>query len=253
MVNDLTNAISQDINDGLNYVSRDLGLKEFYSLHVLAFCEGYYEPGPLANATVSQDSIWKNITKCSNRTALFEWNPRQQLQDDLDSSGHGYLNVTALRWPSGVDASIENLRDTFKATFVLYCIAIAFMFFAFGLAIPAICFVGRVFTTLNVIIDTIAFLAVAIASSLVTAVMLQGSKTVNEYGEDVGISAYGSSKLLAITWVATALMFVASLIWCIACFTGGRGKDTSTTRRGWRSRRRGPGAEVDMVDMKGHR
>lgn len=253
LINDLTNTISQDINDGLNFLARDIGLKDFYSLHVLDFCEGYYEPSPLPNATLSRASISQNVTKCSNRTALHDWNPRQELQDDLDNHGFAWLNVTALRWPSAIDDNVNDIKDLFRATFVLYCIAIAFMFVALVLAIAGFFLLGRLWATLNVIADALAFIVITIASALVTAVMQQGSKNITNYGSDVGVEAYGSSKFLALTWVATALMFVASIVWCVTCFTGRRDKTATTGgRRGWRSRRRGSD-RVDLVDMKAHR
>lgn len=202
---------------------------------MLTYCEGLYEPGVIPNATLSRDQIWQNTTGCSNRTALFTWDPRRQIQAELNASGHSYIDITKLNWPSQIDDNIRDLHKTFVAGFVLYCISIGFIFIALATAVVSFFLLGRVWTLVNITIDVLAFIAVLLASALYTAVMKQGTKNINGYGEPVGIEAYYSSKFLAITWAATALMFVASCLWCIDCCIGR--KDSKSSRR-WGRRAR---------------
>ncbi|QIW98200.1 hypothetical protein AMS68_003718 [Peltaster fructicola] len=229
--NDITNTVSQDINDEINAVAKELGLRDFYSLHSLTYCEGYYEPGAIPNATLSRSQIWQNTTWCSARTALFTWDPRQEIQKQLNASGAGYIDITKLNWPTQLDDNIHDIQTTFKAAFVIYCIAIALFFIAFITAVLSIFFLGRIWTMVNIAVDTLSFIAVLIASALITAVMQQGAKNINGYGEEVGIEAYYSSKFLAITWVATGLAFVASCVWCVDCCIGRRDKRDRRSKR----------------------
>lgn len=60
-IEDEFNDLVADIADKL---AQELGIRQWYSLHLLDMCEGYYKP----NATAKGAS--KNITSCSNRTAM---------------------------------------------------------------------------------------------------------------------------------------------------------------------------------------
>lgn len=92
----------------------------------MTYCEGYYKPGPVPNATLSKDDISKNVTECSNRTAMYNFDPEEILQRELDESGTG-VDLSDLDWPDDIQKGIDALIISAKATFVLYCIAIGFI------------------------------------------------------------------------------------------------------------------------------
>lgn len=52
------------INDAADELSKELGIEQWYSLHLMDMCEGTYAP----NATVKGSH--KNVTHCSNQTAM---------------------------------------------------------------------------------------------------------------------------------------------------------------------------------------
>lgn len=230
LLNNITNSIETGIDDEINSIARQFGLHDWYSLHVLDYCEGYYVPGPLPNATVTSGDIWENVTACSNHTALFNFNLRSTLQQELDDTGHGYINISQLDFPSQVESGINDFREEVKATFVLYCIAIGLLFVAFFSAILSFFLNGRVYSFVNVVIDALACVALLIASALVTAFITQTTANANLYGNDAGIVAYSGSRFLALTWVATVLVLVASIVWCFDCVVGR--KDKSYRRAG---------------------
>ena len=47
----------------------------------------------MPNATISKSDISKNVTDCSNRTAMYNFDPRQMIQRELNESGHGNINL----------------------------------------------------------------------------------------------------------------------------------------------------------------
>ncbi|KAK5681032.1 hypothetical protein LTS10_006792 [Elasticomyces elasticus] len=232
-IDNVTNSIESEINDGLASFARDLGLHDFYSAHLLDFCEGYYTPGPVPNSTVSRSQIQKNVTSCSNRTAMYSFNPRETLQKELNDSGHSNINLTDLDWPSDVDKGLHALIIAQKATFVLYCIAIALIGFAMLLALISIFMEGRLSAFINVLVDWLAFLAIGLASAIATAVAVKASDVINKYGDKIGVHANKGTKFLTLTWVATAVMLVASMVWCFDCIAGRRNKRSAPRKSGY--------------------
>lgn len=178
----------------------------------------------MPNATVSKGDISKNVTDCSNRTAMYHFNPRQMLQRELNESGHD-VNLTQLGWPDEVDDAIHALEVASNAMFVLYCIGIAFAAIALISALASIFFSGRLSAFVNIIVDMIAFLAVGIASAIATAISVKAAHIINDKGNGIGISAQKGSKFMILTWVATACLLVASMVWCFDCVVGRRNKN----------------------------
>ncbi|KAK5706582.1 hypothetical protein LTR97_001572 [Elasticomyces elasticus] len=232
-IDNVTNSIESEINDGLASFARDLGLHDFYSAHLLDFCEGYYTPGPVPNSTLPRSQIHQNVTSCSNRTAMYTFNPRETLQKELNASGHSNINLTDLDWPSDVDKGLHALIIAQKATFVLYCIAAALIGFAMLLALISIFMEGRLSAFINVLVDWLAFLAIGLASAIATAVAVKASDVINKYGDKIGVHANKGTKFLTLTWVATAVMLVASMVWCFDCIAGRRNKRSAPRKGGY--------------------
>ena len=186
----------------------------------------------MPNATISKSDISKNVTSCSNRTAMYNFDPRQMIQRELNESGHGDIDLTDLGWPDEVDDAISALEVAGNAMFVLYCIGIALAGLALISALASIFFSGRLSAFANIVIDMISFLAVGIASAIATAIAVKVADIINDKGERVGISAQKGDKFLILTWVATACLLVASLLWCFDCVFGRREKNRNRNRKG---------------------
>lgn len=188
------------------------------------YCEGFYVPAAVPNSTVSKSHIHKNVTECSNRTSLYNFDPQQIIQKELNNSvGDGVVNlVNDLNWPEDITKGIRALRVAAKAMFVLYCIAIGFIGVALILAIVCIFFEGRLSALLNVMVDWLAFLVIGIASAIATAIAVKGASVINKYGDDVGVSAQQGNKFMILTWVSTGSMLLASIVWCFDCIVGRR-------------------------------
>ena len=222
-IKNITNSIGGDVNAEVASFAKDLGLHDFYNAHLMDYCEGYYVPGPVPNATLSASEIHENVTSCSNKTAAYTFDPRSTLQRELNASGHSNINLeNNLNWPSAIDTGLHALRVAQIVTFILYCVGIGMIGIAFILAVLGLFLGGRVSAFINVTIDVLAFLVIGSASAISTAVAVKATNIINKYGDEIGVSATKGNKFMIITWVATGLMLVASLVWCVDCIAGRR-------------------------------
>lgn len=153
---------------------------------------------------------------------MFTFDPRKALEQSIADSGLGIdVNDTLnqLNFPDKIEDAIKALRIAWKAMFVLYCIGIGLAFLCLLLSIFG--FVqpnpGRALPAINILLFFLTFLTLGVASGIATAVADKGSNEINKYGKEIGISANKGTRFLIITWVATAVMFLGSVAWCVGC------------------------------------
>jgi hypothetical protein len=208
----LTNKIEGIVNSAVTDLAKEFGVEDFYSLHLMDYCEGTFTPGPLPNATLKASSIHRNVTYCSNRTAMVNFDPTAALQRTLNESGTG-ITLADLHWPSQIEDGIRDLKVAINVTFVLYCIgaALAFVVFLVGLA-WIFSAGGRGRPLLEFVLAFLTFLVLAIASIVITVVGVKGSNIINKYGDEIGVEANRGNGYLGLTWASTGLMLVASVI-----------------------------------------
>lgn len=60
-------------------------------------------------------------------------------------------------------------------------------------------------------------LGLLVGNVLVTGSVRPVADRINEFGQDIGLSASGGRKFLIITWCAFALMVVVTVIWAGEC------------------------------------
>ncbi|KAL5421746.1 hypothetical protein PMIN04_005264 [Paraphaeosphaeria minitans] len=216
-------SIQNDVGEAAGVVAEKLGIEDFYSAHLLDYCYGQYTPAEAPNTTVSAGDIHKNVTGCSNQTAMFYFNPTQIIQDALNKSG---LDVTLddLEWPADIQRGLDTLRTVSVTAFVLYCISIGLIFLSFLAAVAAVFTSGRLSACVNLLRGILAFLAIGLASALVTAVIEKGGDVINEHGKAIGLEAGKGRKFMALTWVSTGCMFLVLVIWCVEMCVGRRRK-----------------------------
>ncbi len=204
--------IEADLNSVLRSIAKDLGLHDFYSVHVLDYCEGFYSPNGTNN---------KNITHCSNTTSFFTFNATQTLQKELNAS-HIDITLTDLHWPSAIQDGIDALRLGLNVMFVLYCIGIATTGLALLGSAAGIFLHGRLSTFINIFLSLLAFLALTIASAIVTTAAVKATNIINDHGQAINVNAQRGDSFIALTWTATAFMFLAGVAWVAECCVGRR-------------------------------
>ncbi|KAI3394275.1 hypothetical protein diail_2922, partial [Diaporthe ilicicola] len=213
-----------DAEDLLNTVLQRLGIHDFYTANPMTYCEGYYEPRAIPNATVPSSDITRNFTYCSPRSGNFQFDPREAIQRDLNASGNGWLNVSDLNWPDEVDRGIDAIHIVQRVAFIVYCVSIGLIGLATLVSIVSFFFSGRLSACGNIFLALLAFLVVGVASALATAIAVIGARAVDNYAEQVGITASAGRKFLGLTWGATAAMLVCLFWWSVDCCVGRRGR-----------------------------
>jgi len=118
LLNSIESSIKGDINHAITDFARSLGIHDFYSAHLLNYCEGYYTPTAVANSTSHPN---KNVTKCSNHTALFHFDPTTIVQNELKTG----VSLQDLHWPSAIQDGMRALEAASKVMVVLYYVGIA--------------------------------------------------------------------------------------------------------------------------------
>lgn len=214
-VTDKWNEVKDDVKGKINDITGDvadkladtIGISEWYSIHVMATCDGQYKP----NAT--SPGAGYNVTNCTNSAPEKRFNLTEMLDKQLEV-GPFKLNLADINWPDDIQDSIDLLNTALLVTFVFYVLAVGFS----GLAMVAsagafFLFARRGVNAVNVILSGLAALVLLIASILVTVAGKKGVNKINDVGDDVGLSASVGNKFLALTWAASALMIIAAIYW----------------------------------------
>ena len=102
--------------DLANKLAGKLGIKDFYSAHLLTYCDGSYAP----NGTAPHPG--RNVTFCSPKKAGFVFDPTAAVQNDLKT---GISLLDDLHWPQEIQDGLNALHAAMRATFGLYAVGAA--------------------------------------------------------------------------------------------------------------------------------
>jgi hypothetical protein len=199
-------------------IAKEIGIADFYVAHSLNYCEGYYVPGPVPNATLSAGQIKMNITNCTS-LGKADFVPGDAIQATLNKTGTG-LTLADLDWNTSIDDKVRQYQKYIKAFLILYAIGTGLSFLAFVLSIVWLFEGHRSVAAITGVLSFLAFLAIGIASALVTVVKILGDNAINKYGKDIGITANTSIKMLGISWAGTACILIATLFGCFGICCG---------------------------------
>ncbi|KAI1130560.1 actin cortical patch SUR7/pH-response regulator pali [Nemania abortiva] len=206
-INNITNGIADDI-------IKELGISEWYSLHILTGCEGMFAPN------ASSPSSWYNLTNC---TAQHAGGVRLNLSSILDHEvevGPFKGNLNQVPIPDKVQNAINLVNDALRAIFVLYALASALsgLSFLFNAVVLILLRkkVSKPVVWAGMAVAGLAAFILLIGSAIITYVNNKGVPEINDAGKDVGISGIRGSKLISLSWISFALMLITSLYWGLA-------------------------------------
>ena len=206
-------------------LAAELGIHQWYSLHLMDLCEGSYSP----NAT--EKGAKKNVTKCSNQTAMYHFDITGELNSELEA-GKLHINLSTISWPSEIQDGINALNAAMDATFILYAIGIAAAGLAILTTVVAFFLSGsRAVSFGNWGLASLSFLALLIASIIITILQQKFTNIINKNGNEIGVYAYKGVKYLILTWVAAAVMFVAAAAWVVEFCIGRKNKRIEYTEK----------------------
>ncbi|KAK0734770.1 actin cortical patch SUR7/pH-response regulator pali [Lasiosphaeria miniovina] len=211
-------ALGNDIaNDIADHLAEELGIHQFYSVHALTICEGYYSPNATAvGATRNVTSCYKALDQGYNVSAIFD----HQLQ-----VGPLELNLLDLGFTRDLQDVFDAFKDMTKAFVIILSLGVGLT----GLSMLAS--VGGLFRhekrgllLANIVLAGLAAGLLTISSAVVTVAASKAASKANEHGNDIGISATAGSKYTAIIWAAVGLMFVTLgyWVWQLVRFRSGK-------------------------------
>ncbi|PQE21436.1 SUR7 protein [Rutstroemia sp. NJR-2017a BBW] len=224
---DIENALGALADDVTDAIAKELGIKEWYSLHLMDMCEGTYKPNATAKGAA------KNVSRCSNQTAMYHFNINTIIGEEL-SVGPFHLNLSDISWPSSIQDGLDTLSTALDATFVIYCIGIASAGLAILTSLVAIFVLtsSGLFHFLNWALASLAFAAMLLASIIITVLQNKATGIINKYGNDIGVYAVRGKKFLVLTWVATGVMCLGAGVWVAVWWVGRREKKRVFTEKG---------------------
>lgn len=226
---DLLNDIGNNIADRL---ADELGISQWYSVHLMTLCRGEFEP----NAT--DPSPDHNVTSCTKSSPDNRVNLTELIDNELQA-GPLHISLAEINWPEQVDDAISTVNDVLLAIFILYCLAIGFS----GLAMITALAAGvldprrRAVKLVNTILVFLDFIVLLAASIGVTVGGRIAEDKIDEYGDDIGISAERGAGFLAFTWAAFGTITVALVYWlaifCVDRREKKRYRQSRVGQKGW--------------------
>lgn len=231
-VNDVTDSVQDFLNDAGNEVAerlaQELGISEWYSIHVLTACEGNFSP----NATDPDPGL--NTTDCTSGSINNRINITELIDREL-SVGPARLNLADIGFPSEISEHVETVNNVLKACAILYILGVAFT--GAGMLLSAATLAAdtspprKLFAFLNLLIAILAILVLLATSILVTVGGRKAVEKINEYGAEVGLVAIAGSGFMTLSWVAFALAAAAGLFYLVDAVRAIKGRGRKRTLR----------------------
>ncbi|PIG80122.1 hypothetical protein AARAC_011360 [Aspergillus arachidicola] len=177
-------------------ISNGTGMRDFYSIYVMSYCEGFLHAEN------------RNLTGCSHPSLLFSFNATEALTKDAGNT----TSLTSLGWPSSITDDLRTFGATTQSMGVFYCIGIGLA----GLAVlERLWFViakGPRQTVVEVSSLMLSFAMLSIPSIIATVIALQFVSLINRHGEESGVTARYGHQFLGMTWAAVGLLLVGSTV-----------------------------------------
>ncbi|KAI8962186.1 actin cortical patch SUR7/pH-response regulator pali [Daldinia sp. FL1419] len=216
----LTDGLNDIANDVADRLSQELGISQWYSIHVMTACEGNFAP----NAT-SPDASY-NTTNCTAQSAGVKFNLTDIIQQELNS-GPLHIDAGSIPIPDSVQQTIDYVNKFLLATFILFVLGAGFSGLSFLSCIVLLTLrretVSRGAVLANMLLAGLAALSLAAGAAIATAVAKKGASEINDEGAEIGIGAVEGTRFMAVSWVAFGIMFLTLAAWTVACCVPRRG------------------------------
>ncbi|KIM93186.1 hypothetical protein OIDMADRAFT_88561, partial [Oidiodendron maius Zn] len=176
---DLRSSVSNDIDgiigDVTDKLAAELGIQQWYSMHLMDMCEGSYTP----DATAPRAR--QNVSSCTKLTAMYNFDISGQISNELQVGGL-HLDLSAIDWPSGIQDGLNKLSTALDALFVLYAVGTV----ATGLTILSVLislfpYTSRLAPFGNWGLLSLSLLSLLVASAITTIVQTEAVGIINKY------------------------------------------------------------------------
>ncbi|KAI0393861.1 hypothetical protein F5Y17DRAFT_286489 [Xylariaceae sp. FL0594] len=214
-VNNITNQLAGDVVD-------ELGISQWYSLHVMTLCQGMFEGNGNGNGSDghASSSPSYNLTNCTAQGAgVLKLNLTSLLDHEI-TIGPLHLNTNQVPIPEKVQSAVNIINSSLLAILVI---------FALGAGLAGLSCVSSILTILlllrqrltrrvvyyNAGLAGTGTLVLLIGSAVVTYVNNKAVAEINDAGKDVGISGIKGVRFITISWIAFGLLAAAGAFWSV--------------------------------------
>ncbi|TPX18899.1 uncharacterized protein E0L32_011377 [Thyridium curvatum] len=210
----------------------EIGIHEFYSLHVMNACEGEFAP----NATAPGAGY--NVTNCTEPMNAGQMNVSALLDQQLSVGPLG-LSLSDLGVTRDLQHELNKIPGLLRAIAVLYILGAGLAglsMLASAAGLFAYARHPRSTSLANAGLGALAALLLLVANLVTTVGGSKAAGAINKYGDGIGLRASSGGKFVAITWAAFAAMCLAAAYWTYELFMARKARRSG---RGGASRRFG--------------
>ncbi|KAL1873947.1 hypothetical protein Daus18300_003820 [Diaporthe australafricana] len=206
----------QDIqNDLADQLAKKLGIKEFYSIHLVDLCQGDFSPKP------TDPEATFDVTNCTEPFKYDLLNVSALLDKQL-GVGPFSLNLADLGLTEDIQDKLDDVPKIIQAIVTMYIIAAIFIFLSIAGSFGAVALIpnsaGNKIVMGNLGLAGVALFFLLIGNLVTTIGSGQVVEKVTELGDKIGLSAVRGGKFMALSWAAFGLMLLVVLYWCYEFF-----------------------------------
>ena len=117
-----------------------------------------------------------------------------------------------------VQDGLDSLSAALNASFVLYAIGVGASGLLILLSLVMLFKPSTILSLLAIATAGIGFLALMLASIVITIVQNKTVETINDKGKKVGLEAYKGGKYHSLTWTSVAVLFIAFIVLIVGWF-----------------------------------
>ncbi|KAI3401091.1 hypothetical protein diail_236 [Diaporthe ilicicola] len=208
-------ALSGIQNDLADQLAKKLGIKEFYSIHLVDLCQGDFTP----KATDPEATF--DVENC---TEPFNYNLLNvsALLDTQLGVGPFSINLADLGLTEDIQDKLNDVPKIIQAIVAMYIIAAIFIFLSMAGSFGAVALIpnsaGSKIVMGNLGLAGVALFFLLIGNLVTTIGSGQVVEKVSELGDKIGLSAVRGGKFLALSWAAFVLMLLVVFYWCYEFF-----------------------------------
>ncbi|KAJ0117293.1 sur7 protein [Diaporthe amygdali] len=208
-------ALSDIQNNLADELAKKLGIKEFYSIHLVDLCQGDFTP----KATDPEATF-----DVSNCTEPFNYNLLNisALLDKQLSVGPFSLNLADLGLTNDIQDKLDDVPKIIQAIVAMYIIAAIFIALSLFASIGAIALIpnsaGSKIVMGNLGLAGVALFFLLVGNLITTIGSGKVVEKVTELGDGIGLSAVRGGKFIALSWAAFALMLLVVFYWIYEFF-----------------------------------
>lgn len=231
-INKIEGDIFSAIDNVTASVAHALGIHDFYSVHILNHCSGYFSP---------ENSTNRNVTGCSDTSTTFDFSPSAAITRELNktAAAHPELNITLsdLHWPHEIDNAIHDVRIVFDVAIALYCVTIICTALTLLMSVASLFLLSKpILMLVCAILSSCTWIPLVVASALVTYGSRTAADEINKWGRYIDVNAASGEKFIAMSWATVGLLLLASIFCVLDCFREWRHRARTQTSTKGRSK-----------------